>query len=193
MIRAVDKRIIKTNNAILDAFISLAQTTPLKKITVTALAREAGISRKTFYDRYANLDELINSLQKYMAQRFEDLFMLPIKHEHVLREDIVMDFLEFAEDNKKLLAILKHDSNNFLATAIKQEGDSMARFLVSDLDFSEESAKTMAPWLITFYVEGSNYLLDKWLFTENDLTKEDVTHLFMLLYKDSIFMMQKKR
>lgn len=189
----IDKRIVKTDNAILDAFIALAQTKPLKKITVTSLAQEAHISRKTFYDRYANLDELINSLQNYMADRFENLFMRPIKNEHELKEDSILEFLEFAEDNKKLLMILKDDSDEILQAAIEQEGRSMANFLTQELDFSKESADSLAPWLITYYVKGAGYLIDQWLFTDNDLTKEDICQLFMLLYHDSIFMLQRKK
>ncbi|WP_125770641.1 TetR/AcrR family transcriptional regulator [Companilactobacillus furfuricola] len=188
----IDKRIIKTNNAILDAFIDLAQTTPLEKITVTALAKKAHISRKTFYDRYSNLDELINTLQNYMAKRFEHLFILPVKNDHELKPDAVMEFLQFAEDNKELLSILKHAAGEFLQAAIDQEGRSMANFLEKDLNFSRDSATTLAPWLITSYIQGSGYLIDKWLFTDNDLTKEDICHLLMLLYSDSIFMLQKK-
>ncbi len=58
----VDTRIAKTREAIARAFLRLIEENEYPEITVTALAREAGISRKTFYLHYRSVDELLRQL-----------------------------------------------------------------------------------------------------------------------------------
>lgn len=68
--RKIDRRVIKTKRAILDAFMGLVATMPYEKITISALAREANIDRKTFYLHYASIDDL---LEDVMEQKLEEM------------------------------------------------------------------------------------------------------------------------
>ena len=45
----IDRRIVRSRNAILSAFERLLMEKPLADITVSAIAREANVDRKTFY------------------------------------------------------------------------------------------------------------------------------------------------
>lgn len=54
-----DRRVVRTRAAIDRAFRSLLARMPYDKITVSAVAREAGINRKTFYLHYLSIDELL--------------------------------------------------------------------------------------------------------------------------------------
>ena len=54
----LDRRVVRTRKAIQTAFRNLVVRQGAEKITVSALAREADIDRKTFYLHYASLDEL---------------------------------------------------------------------------------------------------------------------------------------
>lgn len=56
-----DKRVIRTRAAIDEAFGRLLDKMPYSKITVSAIAREADINRKTFYLHYASVDELLKT------------------------------------------------------------------------------------------------------------------------------------
>ena len=67
--RRVDARVVKTREAISRAFLTLIETTPYPEITVTALAAEAHVSRKTFYLHYASVDELLSHLVKQVTHR----------------------------------------------------------------------------------------------------------------------------
>lgn len=57
-----DRRAIRTRAALAEAFIRLLETTPYTKITISAVAREAGINRKTFYLHYQSIDDLLRTL-----------------------------------------------------------------------------------------------------------------------------------
>ena len=58
----IDMRVIKTREAIAEAFLHLLETTEYTDITVTAIAQEARISRKTFYLHYSSIDELLREM-----------------------------------------------------------------------------------------------------------------------------------
>ena len=57
--RKPDRRVIRTRKAIMSAFDRLVSSKG-EKITVSAIAREAGIDRKTFYLHYKSVDDLAN-------------------------------------------------------------------------------------------------------------------------------------
>ena len=63
-----DRRVIKTKQAIQDAFERLIVDVDYEKITVSALAREANINRKTFYLHYDSVEDVLNNLARDHAQ-----------------------------------------------------------------------------------------------------------------------------
>lgn len=56
----LDRRVVRTRAAIRRAFRTLLKERGLSKMTVSALAREADIDRKTFYLHYDSIDDLID-------------------------------------------------------------------------------------------------------------------------------------
>lgn len=63
-----DLRVIKTREAINLAFERMLETTSYSEVTVSAIAREARVSRKTFYAHYSSVDDLL----ELMVQRAVD-------------------------------------------------------------------------------------------------------------------------
>ncbi|MFB2582330.1 TetR/AcrR family transcriptional regulator [Herbiconiux sp. P15] len=58
----MDPRQLKTRAALVDAIVTLADTTPLDAITVTALSEAAGITRDTFYRHAQSPTDLLASV-----------------------------------------------------------------------------------------------------------------------------------
>ena len=48
------------DNLLFDALLSVADETPLRKMTVSQVAACAGVSRQTFYNHFADINELIS-------------------------------------------------------------------------------------------------------------------------------------
>ena len=75
-----DRRILKTKKAIYEALVELMQKKKLNSITVTELAAQADINRKTFYTYYSTvndvldegINELITSLKDLLCAMSED-------------------------------------------------------------------------------------------------------------------------
>ena len=70
----MDKRVIKTRQAIQDAYFYLLFEKKSTRITVTELARVANIDRKTFYLHYNEVEDVMAAFAKGIMNRFvEDL------------------------------------------------------------------------------------------------------------------------
>ena len=67
-----DRRVKKTKAAIRSAFLSLLQKKNMDEITVTELAREANIERKTFYLHYNNITDVIEEVEQTVVEMIEE-------------------------------------------------------------------------------------------------------------------------
>lgn len=68
----VDKRIVRSRAAIMQAFEKLLLEKPLADITVSAIAREAGIDRKTFYVHFGTVDGLLDAIAEDAVNQIVD-------------------------------------------------------------------------------------------------------------------------
>lgn len=71
----VDRRVIRTRRAIMEAFERLLENHELSQITISAIAREADIDRKTFYLHFGSIDGLLDAIAEdsvaYIAAQVE--------------------------------------------------------------------------------------------------------------------------
>ena len=67
--KKIDRRVLKTRQAIEEALASLILKTDYDKITVSALAKEANINRKTFYLHYDSVDDVLDTMTKRHVQK----------------------------------------------------------------------------------------------------------------------------
>lgn len=58
----VDRRVVRTRKAILAAFERLLEKKDLSDITISSIAREADIDRKTFYLHFGSIDGLLDAV-----------------------------------------------------------------------------------------------------------------------------------
>jgi AcrR family transcriptional regulator len=65
----VDARIVRTNRVVERAVVELAAETPASQITVSALCAKAGVTRRTFYNRFDSPQEaLVQALRRDLAE-----------------------------------------------------------------------------------------------------------------------------
>lgn len=61
-VKKEDKRIVKTKKAVKDALLNLLAQKDFKQITITDLAREAGINRATFYMHFNSTHDVVSAI-----------------------------------------------------------------------------------------------------------------------------------
>ena len=60
--RAVDRRVRRSRRAMMGAFDRLIMTTPFEQISVSAVAREADVDRKTVYQHFGGVDGILDAI-----------------------------------------------------------------------------------------------------------------------------------
>lgn len=68
----IDRRIVRSRNAILSAFERLLMEKPLADITMSAIAREANVDRKTFYVHFGTVDGLLDAIAVDVVEMIVD-------------------------------------------------------------------------------------------------------------------------
>lgn len=71
----VDLRVIKTKNALRNAFFALLEESCLEDITINELCETAGVRRATFYKHFADKGDFITDLIKDVRERFDSEFL----------------------------------------------------------------------------------------------------------------------
>ena len=89
----MDKRIVKSKEAIKKALIELSREKPYTEISIRDLCREAGISRSTFYNNYKLFNDVIVEMSND--------FMKKIEGKRLSRE--FLDFMIANSDELKVL------------------------------------------------------------------------------------------
>ena len=73
MRKATDIRVVRTQNALLEALEELIKTKKLSCISITELCSKAGINRNTFYYHYNNIYELLDENKQMMIDELTDI------------------------------------------------------------------------------------------------------------------------
>lgn len=70
--RLADRRVRRSRRAMMGAFDRLIMTTPLDEISVSAIAREADVDRKTFYQHFGTIDGLLDAIAEEVVSELLD-------------------------------------------------------------------------------------------------------------------------
>ncbi len=71
--KPVDRRVLKTKRAIRNAFAKLMAEKDINDITIIELAATADINRKTFYNYYSGVYQVVEDIERDILQSYEEL------------------------------------------------------------------------------------------------------------------------
>lgn len=169
-----DKRVIKTQKSIRNAFISLIKEKNLNQITVAEISRKAELGRGTFYLHYKDLYDLYEHIEDELYNELEEMFdRLYPSCEPTNLKIILENITEYMETNKDIfLFLVKQDSNG---KKFKAFFNKKVLEISSHEDFSEFNKIES-----TFIVSGVVGVLVEWLEDGLSMQRDKVS---ALLYK----------
>ena len=177
-----DRRILKNKKAIYEALVELMQKKKLNSITVTELAAQADINRKTFYTYYSTvndvldegINELITSLKDLLCAMSEDYNMFSPQtlfaflNTIMSDADIARDL--FASDNGSLLF-------NRLQKALQE---TLLKELVSR-DIKMNVPSEQYPLISSFVAGGMVSAYYEWITDPDGITLDEMARTLTTL------------
>ena len=167
--KKIDRRIIKTQRAIREAFQHLLIEKGIDKITVSALAREADIDRKTFYLHFRSIDELIQQEANALVERVAGALTTTVHDDDPVflnMRRVLVELANVVSENETLyqhvISSLSMDQMvNTLFTPVRRavlESDKGAR-LAGDpgLDY-----------ILRFYIAGTLSVFIEWFMNDRE-------------------------
>jgi len=111
-----DRRVQRTKRSIRNAFLKLLAEKDLEKISVKEIADNADVDRKTVYNYYTGVYDILDDLENELAEDFEkaiDNFDFTSRHV----EDIFVELTRLLKKNLEIYELLmKIDSNSRLVS-----------------------------------------------------------------------------
>ena len=171
--RKSDLRVMKTKRAIHTAFAELLTEKNMDDITVTDIASRAMINRKTFYNNYRGVYELVDELENEVIRTFEtamqgiDFIENPyavfVKLTEIINSD--MDFYG---------ALLRSSRNAGLAHKIRQTLQQKAQdMFASRVDMPPDQMEVM----MNYSISGMVAVYQSWFNSERRQLSEEVSDI----------------
>ncbi len=154
----------QSKNKIAKALLVIMEQYNFKEITITQLAQEAGLSRKTFYRLFTDKEDVLSYLYESLyVECFAQIKSREVQHYW----EIVQCYFDFWEERKSLLLLFK--KNNLLPALF--EGVYKYSFGTFEHIRSKEVMEKFTltlPYMLAYSVGGMHSMLLKWV--ENDMT-----------------------
>ena len=157
----MDKRIMKTRRAIHEAMTRLLADKPIEEITVTELAEEAEINRKTFYNYYSSVYMVAEEMEDEIVARFEET-LRGIDFETLLKDPqttfstlakLIVSDLDFYDNmltNRNQVSFLKK-----IVTSLKQRIMTLYSRQIG-------SSSEMTEYMLEYIVSGLVAVYQRW-------------------------------
>ena len=172
-----DRRVVRTRRAIRKAFLRLMQDTEYQKITITAIAREADIDRKTFYLHYQSIDELTDEIVQEEADRIVSTCLDSLKNSGD-GNNVVTLFeklsLGLAPDLKSVKRIASHVPYELV---LKKLESSLTASLIEQ---DTLGLKKLGPYLdfcVAYFSAGLVAVIRRWIMEDSEIPLEDIAQM----------------
>lgn len=156
----MDRRVKYTKMVLRESLLTLMQTKPISRITLTELCRTADINRNTFYSHYSTVKDLLSSIEQELYTEVKDSIERSLKIESI--RAMTVEICHSIKRNLSLCRVLfsEHGDTRFLKQIMYLGRDR------SLLEWRRASAKGNAEeleLLYTFFANGSVAVIQQWI------------------------------
>lgn len=171
----IDKRVIKTKNAIFEAFKQLVQEKDMSDITISELTQKANITRSTFYMYYNTVGDVRTDIENTIMARIDRIMSETDIHNSIRNPYPLLSML--ADE------ILKQDQNNRYILSSSTSGQLMDKINDRIVEaymhwFKENEGSTndigKVKYIVAFAAAGMTECFKIWFNHKSSLTLEEL-------------------
>ena len=162
-----DSKYYYTAQLMNQALISLLEKKDLEFITITEIAKKAGVNRSTFYLHYENIYELLEETIKNLNEKFINSFKVqePFKinstqNAFLITNDFLVPYLNFCKENKRVLRLVNQKPKLFQNKEIYQKMYNYIFYPAISQFINNENEKT---YFLEFFTQGIVAIVHKWI------------------------------
>ena len=181
----VDKRIIKTKNAIRTAFKELVQTKDMADISISELTERAGVTRSTFYMYYDSVGAVRNDIEDVILSHIEKIMseanlVQSMLNPYPLLYAITNEINKYDEYNRYILS--SNNSGELLDKLKKMIIDAFVSTMQKNSQLKVNVAK--AKYVAAFCTAGICETFKMWFNHQSSLTLEELcAHISQMVTK----------
>lgn len=188
----VDKRVLKTKRAIFTAFAQLLSEKDLSHITITDIANKAEINRKTFYNYYSNIYEVMEEIENLTVSTFEKrLDQIEFEDMSSFLNQLFIQFTDTINSDLEFFShLFKTNNRSFL---VKKIIDSLKDYIQKRIEEKEEIDKHTFNLICDFCVPGIISVYVNWFMNNQDISIEELSsHLTQLILEGTLSFFKEK-
>ena len=173
---ATDRRVLKTKRAIRNAFAKLMVEKDINDITVIELAATADINRKTFYNYYSGVYQVVEDIEHDILNSYERL-LGNVEFKSMMDTPFLL-FERFSQlinmDPEFFGYLLTMNGNISLITGIMQLlKEKTCEVMVQQVDIEKHRADIM----INFVLSGMLSVYQHWFNSDRSVPLEEVSQI----------------
>ena len=179
--KKTDRRIVRTKKAIKNAFAELLTEKDINDITVSDIAEYADVNRKTFYNYYAGVFEVVDEIENDIIKRFDKMLAeadieTNIKNPYTVFEKLTalintdMDFFGF---------LLSMNGNVSLVTKIV---DMLKEKSISVMESRTSIEKWQLETVLDYAISGMFSVYQQWFNSDRRQSIEEISALIGAMF-----------
>lgn len=173
--KRTDRRVIRTRKAIMNAFDKLICDGDIGKISISAIAREANIDRKTFYLHYRSVDDLASykvetALERILTVRNEQGAGKPMAQRlHIVLQEVNSILTEN-------LTMYEHIASRISTKQALAYFDQASQSALANIGLNPSSMTNQQVRMrLQFYIAGAISLYSTWLQSSRTQPIEEIS------------------
>ena len=179
-VKKADRRVVKTKKAIHNAFAKLLTEKELNDITISDIAELADINRKTFYNYYAGIYEVVDEIEDGIVQTLRDAL-----NGADIRQALQNPYLFF----HKLTSIINTDLE-FYGHLLSMRGNlSLVTKIVAAMKETMRDAvmaqlpadQERVDLILDYSLSGMLSVYQNWFNSDRSLTLEEISEILSFL------------
>ncbi|HVI42251.1 MAG TPA: TetR/AcrR family transcriptional regulator [Anaerovoracaceae bacterium] len=188
----LDKRCRKTRKAIKTSLIKIMSEKDISDITITEIAEEADINRKTFYAHYKDLYDILDEIENDLITKLFHILdsadiLKSMYNPYPLFKELTNEINKDFEFYRLLV-----QSKNYNSLLNKIQGIFKERFLELTKDTVKLDRETLS-FIIDFISSGITSVYKEWFRSERDISLEQLSKALSMLIGNGLNSVLEKK